>query len=88
MATFFDFIPSNTQAFQFDPILDGVQHTCIVTWNIFGLRFYVNCYDGGGNRIFSLPMTGSPPNYDISITAGYFKTKLVYRVAENRFEVI
>ena len=86
--TFIDFTPQANQNFQFQPTLDGAVYTAIVTWNVFGERYYVNLYALDGTLIFCLPMTGSPLGYDISLTGGYFTTKLVFRAPNNQFEVI
>ena len=87
MTTLYQFQPSPTSAFQFQPTFDGDTYTCTVTWNLFGQRWYVNCYDLSGNWIFTLPRIGSPDGYDISLTAGYFTSTLVYRVSSGNFEV-
>lgn len=88
MTTFVQFNPSATANFQFQATLDGNNYVVIVTWNLFGQRFYVNIYDTSGVLILAMPLIGSPNNYDISMTAGYFTTKLIYRVQSNNFEVI
>jgi len=85
--TYYDFTPNNSTAFQFQPTLDGQTYTVQVTWNLFGQRFYVNVYDLSGNLIFALPLIGSPLDYDISLTAGYFTTVLLYREPRRQFEV-
>ena len=84
----YPFTPSTTANFQFQPTLDGNVYTVTVTWNVFGERYYVNIYTLGGVLVVSLPMVGSPLGYDISLTAGYFTTTLVYRAPNNQFEVI
>lgn len=60
MTTRFDFVPSNSAPFQFQPELDGATYTCVVTWNLFGRRYYLSCYDLAGVRIFTTAMVGSP----------------------------
>ena len=87
MTTLFPFVPSPQSAFQFQPIFDGDTYTCTVTWNLFGQRWYVNCYDLSGTWIFTVARIGSPAGYDISLTAGYFTSTLVYREASATFEV-
>ena len=77
--TTFLFQPSNTTPFQFQPTLDGNIYNCVVTWNLFGQRYYLNCMDLSGNLIFCVAMVGSPPDRDISLTAGYFTSTLVFR---------
>lgn len=88
MTTFVDFKPSLQGPFQFQPTLDGAVYNVIVTWNIFGRRYYVNLYDLSGSLIVSIPLIGSPPDYDINIVKGYFTTSaLVYREANKQFEI-
>ena len=86
--TYVAFAPSPTAPFQFQATFDGNAYTVIVTWNLFGQRWYVNVYDLSQNLVVALPMIGSPPGYNISLTAGYFTTQLVWRVTTGNFEVI
>ena len=60
MTTYYPFTPSNQGPFQFSPTLDGNTYNVIVTWSLFGRRYYVNVYDLARNLIVSLPMIGSP----------------------------
>lgn len=84
----FTFAPSVTAPFQFQPTLDGQPYTCIVLWNVFGQRYYVSCYTLAGALVFSLPMVGSPLDYDINLAKGYFTdSSLVWRIQSNAFEV-
>jgi len=87
MATVVPFAPTLAQPFQFQPTLDNQVYTCVVLWNVAGQRYYLNCYTLAGTLVFSRAMVGSPPDYDISLAAGYFSTVLVYRQASNQFEV-
>lgn len=87
MTTYIDFRPSDQALFQFQLTLDGQVYAAICTWNLYGQRYYVNLYDAAGVRIFSLPQIGSPLDSDISLTAGYFDSTLVYRVQNQQFEV-
>lgn len=97
MATIVPFQPSQLQAFQFQATLTDLTGTTsaynvIVTWLYAGgkrngVNWYVNLFDQNGIWVFTLPLIGSPPDYDISLTAGYFSTKLVYRVGIQSFEV-
>lgn len=87
MTTFTNFAPSPQTPFQFQPTLDGQAYTVVVTWNLFGQRYYVNIYDLGGVLVVCLPLIGSPVGYDISMTGGYFASTLVYRVRNRQFEV-
>ena len=82
-----NFQPSNTSPFTFSAILDGVQYNISVTWNLTGLRYYVNIYSQEGTLILCAPMVGSPTGYDIDIVAGYFTSTLVFRTLTNNFEI-
>lgn len=82
------FLPSPTAAFSFQPTLDGVVHTAIVTWNLFGQRYYINIYDASGELVVAKAMVGSPLNYNISLTAGYFASELIWRVQSGNFEIL
>jgi hypothetical protein len=57
--TTYQFVPSTSSAFNFQPTLDGQQYNVIVAWNLFGQRYYVNCYTLVGGLVFSLPLIGS-----------------------------
>lgn len=87
MTTYINFNPSPNEPFQFQPTLDGQVYSVIVTWNLFGQRYYVNIYTLDNALVVCLPLIGSPPERDISLTAGYFATTLVYRAANAQFEV-
>ena len=86
--TYVDFVPSNAAPFQFQATLDDVSYNVIVTWNLFGRRYYVNVYALDGTLQIATAMVGSPVGYDISLVAGLFTSKLVYRAPNNQFEVI
>lgn len=81
------FTPSQLTAFRFQATLDGASYDVVVTWNVFGRRWYVSVFDQNNVRILTLPMIGSPPDYDISLTAGYFTSTLVFRAATQSFEI-
>lgn len=59
MATIYPFLPSTNSAFSFQPTLDGQTYTIVVMWNVFGQRYYVQCYTLVGALVFSLPLIGS-----------------------------
>lgn len=65
MTIFTDFTPSNVAPFTFSPEFDGTIYNVVVTWNLFGRRYYVSCYDLSGNRIFTIPLIGSPAGLGI-----------------------
>jgi hypothetical protein len=65
MTTFFDFVPTSAGPFQFQPTLDGQVYTGIVTWNVFGRRYYLNLYDLSGALVFCMPLIGSPSGFPL-----------------------
>lgn len=69
MTTYFNFQPSAGSVFQFQPTLDGQQYTVSTTWNIFGQRYYVNCYALNGTLIFARALTGSPVGLNLESIA-------------------
>jgi hypothetical protein len=56
MTTFVPFTPGPNTPFTFQPILDGQSYNCRVTNNLFGQRWFVECYDGSGNLVFYEPI--------------------------------
>jgi hypothetical protein len=82
------FVPQAGLPFQFSCVLDGQTFDCTVTWNLFEQRFFINLFSTDGTRVLSIARVGSPSGYDISLVAGYYTTKLVWRDPDNQFEVI
>lgn len=82
------FAPQPGQPFQFQAVLDGEAYTAIATWNLFGQRWFLSLYTVDSVLLLSIGMVGSPLDYDISLTAGYTATKLVWRPARRQFEII
>lgn len=66
MTTFFDFVPSSVAPFQFTPTLDGNQYNVIITWALYGQRYYANIYDLQQVLIVALPLVGSPGGVNLS----------------------
>jgi hypothetical protein len=62
MTQIFKFVPPPDRAFQFSPVMDGQSCTGVVTWNLFGNRWYLNLLAADGSLIFNLPLIGSPPS--------------------------
>ena len=87
MTTYIPFAPSSTSNFRFQPTLDGQQYTAIITWNLFGQRYYLNLYTTQNVLVLCVPLIGSPDNYSISMVTGRFTSTLVYRVSSAQFEV-
>ena len=69
MTTYTTFQPSPTGAVSFQATLDGAIYTITVTWNLFGQRYYVNCYDLSQDLIFALPLVGSGTGFVLSSLA-------------------
>jgi len=46
------FAPSPTAPFQFQPTLDGEVYHVVVTWNLFGQRYYVNVMTTSGALVY------------------------------------
>jgi hypothetical protein len=82
------FAPSISANFQFKATLDGLVYNVVVTYNIYGERYYINIYDTSNTLILCMPLIGSPLEYNISLTAGYFTTMLIYREPNRQFEII
>ena len=77
MSTVTAFSPTATEPFQFQAVLTDVvlgtaTYNCVVLWNSFGQRWYLQVADQSGNLIVNTPMVASPPGYVISLVAGYF----------------
>lgn len=75
MTTYFPFVPSNQAPFQFQPTLDGDVYSVVVTWNIFGKRYYVNCNLLDGTQVFTIP--------NIESTTGVNLESLEYDINRN-----
>jgi hypothetical protein len=85
--TIVPFTPVTNANFQFFPELDGVTYTATITWNAFGLRYYITLTTNQNVTIFTQPLIGSPDNYNINLAEGYFTTPLVYRQMLQQFEI-
>lgn len=58
--TTFPFKQPANQAFQFQPTLDGQVYSAIVTWNLFGRRYYLNLLALDGTLVLCTALAGSP----------------------------
>ncbi len=63
--TLFPFTPAIGQNMTFNPVLNGVTYSAIVTWNVFGQRWYLNLYDSSGNLIIATAVVSSDDPYSI-----------------------
>lgn len=64
MATF-PFVQPPSSPFTFQPTLDGAQYTGVVTWSLFGRRYYLDLYQLNGARVFTQPVAESPAGLDM-----------------------
>lgn len=87
MTTLVVFQPSPLVAFQFLATLDEQLYTCSVRWNVFGQRWYLYISTQDGTLVVAQALVGSPPDYDISLTAGYFTSTMVFRQDTQTFEI-
>lgn len=87
VAQIIPFTPTATTPFQFQATLDGVNYSVVISWSLFGRRFYINCLTLNGVPVFTLPLISSPVYYDINLTAGYFATPIIFRDTLNQFEI-
>lgn len=63
MTTFVNFVPPQRAPFEFQPTLDGTVYRAIVTWNLFGRRWYVNIYSLDGALVLATALVGSPTGF-------------------------
>ena len=77
MTTYIPFTPSLISAPQFTPTLDGAQYNVVVTWSLFGQRYYLNCYSLNGERIFTAPLIESAAGVAIESLKWDVTTSLV-----------
>lgn len=65
MSTVVQFAPSVVAAFRFQATFGDAQYNVVVTWSLFGARYYVNVYSVDGTLIVSLPLVGSTTGIQI-----------------------
>lgn len=65
MTTYTQYVQAPNALFQFEPTLDGVTYTAMVTWNTAGQRLYLNVISQDGSLVFALPLIGSPTGFTI-----------------------
>lgn len=87
MTTLVTFAPSVSAPFAFQATLDGQVYNVTVTWNVGRQDWFINITDQTSTLIVCEPLIGSPDDYDISLTGGYFTTKMVFRVSTQQFEI-
>ncbi|SMG37165.1 hypothetical protein SAMN03159353_1008155 [Cedecea sp. NFIX57] len=73
----------------FTPILDGSVYNCRTKWNVAAQRWYLDITDNSGRRQLTIPIVGSPADYDINLLVGAFSTtKMIWRITRGQIEVI
>jgi hypothetical protein len=87
VVTTIEFTPPPRVTFQVIMQLDAQLYNVEVRWNIFGQRWYFNINNADGSPVVTLPLIGSPPGDDISLTQGYFNSTVIYREATRVFEI-
>lgn len=60
MTTFVQYTQQPGVAFEFQATLDGQQYTCILTWNLFGRRLYLNVLSSNNTLVVCEALIGSP----------------------------
>lgn len=58
--TVYPFNPTGQAVVNFQPTLDGQQYQAIVTWSLFGQRYFISIYDLSNNLIVMEGVSGSP----------------------------
>lgn len=88
--TLLPFTPNPTTAPPFTALitLDGQSYAMAVSWNAYSQRWYMAIYDQGSNLVINQALIGSPPNANIYLAPGTFKTStIVFREATQNFEI-
>lgn len=85
--TYVPFTITPNVPFSFTTSFDGSPYTVTLLWMLYSQRYYVQIMDQNNNVIVLRPLIASPGNYNISMTAGYFTTTLIYRESTNNFEI-
>lgn len=82
------FTPTNNQAFQFNATLDGSAFICVVTWNLWAQRWYLNIFTVQGVLIVCRALIASPDNYPINLLFGYFVTSTMVFLDDSQTFVV
>jgi hypothetical protein len=86
--TYVPFTPTPSAPFQFQATLDGATYIITTRWNLFGLRWYIEIVTTNQTLVLWTARVGSPRGVDISLTEGYFRTKIVWREPDQVFEIV
>ncbi len=87
--TFVSFQPSPNQPFTFLATLDGgVQYVVVVTWSLFGQRWYFSVVTlQGVPVVVNYPAVGSSPDVNINLLGPWFDTEMIWRPDLGQFVV-
>lgn len=81
--TEYNFQPSVTAPFQFQPTLDGALYLATVLWNLFGQRWYLTLQDQAGSTVFTQPLVPSQVGVQISTASWDFNAQAVTVTAQD-----
>lgn len=70
MTTLVPFQPSPIAPFQFQLELDSQEYNAVVTWNVYGQRWYVNIYASDNSLVLAIPRIGSPLPLPLAVNFG------------------
>ena len=87
MTAFITFSPPNNEPFQFTASVNGRMLFCVVLYNFYANRYYLQATDNGNAVALNVPMIASPDEYDINLALPFAPGKIVYRASSNQFEV-
>lgn len=66
MPTTITFTPQANANFRFQVVLDNSSYNAVVTWSLFGARYFISLYTLAGKLVVVRPLTGTPLGYNIS----------------------
>lgn len=71
MATNIPFIPPQNAPFTFTPTLGGTRFSGVVTWNVYGRRWYLNLYTLTGTLVLAIALQPSSMDFPQNLLEGY-----------------
>lgn len=79
MTTLIPFTPTARQAFTFSPVLDSTTYNAIVTWSLWGQRWYLNLYSSAGPLVVATALVESvdPIAATLTTTRGLYTATVV-----------
>ncbi|MXV44319.1 hypothetical protein GS501_04570 [Saccharibacter sp. 17.LH.SD] len=89
MADLFTFQPDpqSLPPFQFQTSFAEGLRSLSFYWNAAGERWYMNIQDSTGTTLLYAPLIASPVGYDINLIRSISSSSLIYREANQVFEV-